>query len=773
MRYSGDLGCLKTWLAISVLTAVIAGCGGEDGADGAPGAPGQVINATFSATSLAIDIDEVAINSTPVVRFRASDQFGLSFVGLTTSDLRFNIAKLVPGANGDPSIWQSYINQESGGAMRAIQERDRDGYPLGDLVDHGDGSYTYTFATDPADAAANCPPPCIDADGNPLDVSYNPNLTHRVVIQLRHSVIDGLPPENEVYTFRPSDGATSNIFSREIVKTETCNECHNQLRIHGSRVESKFCVTCHNPGTWDPNGETADYKVMIHKLHRGRDLPSGDAYEIGGHDYSTVVFPQDIRNCSKCHSESGDTPQGDNWKTQLSMQACGSCHDDKDFAIDGSAWGANDPAGHSGGIMTDNSNCISCHKSSLFGSVEEAHAIPEKAEAAKFEFNIEGVSGAMTPSIQISVTDPTNGDAPYDLSSDPFTGAGARLAVIIGWGMTDFDNTGGSTDTGDPNNQPTAAQPLSIDPVAACGAGIADWTCTPDTPVAGTYTLTKTTPLPATAAGTGRVGFEGHVAADFDGNSNFDDEIPIRSVVEDFLISGVLAPRREVIDIDKCNNCHDRLSLHGGNRNDEPALCVICHNPNATDTGRRPPTIADTTDGKLEEAIDFKILIHAIHAGAETNYDASEAHGFREKGLVVWGFPGWPCDQFGDPVGSCEHDFSHVRFPGILEDCETCHKPGTYEIEGDWVLPTDNGILSTTVVTSPDNTTPDDDENISPTAAVCSSCHDSKVARSHMEVPGGAVFDQTQSVIDGVVESCEVCHGRGSGFDINLLHGLK
>ena len=207
---------------------------------------------------------------------------------------------------------------------------------------------------------------------------------------------------------------------------------------------------------------------------------------------------------------------------------------------------------------------------------------------------------------------------------------------------------------------------------------------------------------------------------------------------------------------------------------DEPALCVICHNPNATDTGRRPTLTTDTTDGKLEEAIDFKRLIHGIHAGAEINYDASEGHGFREKGLVVWGFPGWPCDQLGGAVGSCEHDFSHVRFPGILQDCETCHKPGTYKLEGDWVLPTDNGILSTTVTTTPDVTTPDDDENISPTAAVCSSCHDSKVAQAHMIVPGGAVFDQPQGVIDGVVvETCSVCHGPGSSFDVEVVHGLN
>ncbi|MCG6889166.1 MAG: OmcA/MtrC family decaheme c-type cytochrome [Gammaproteobacteria bacterium] len=772
MQQSIILHWLKFLLAIAVVATALSGCSGDDGEPGVPGAPGPGINPSFSAKSLDMTIDSVSINSPAAVRFSVRDDNGLPFVGLTSRDLRFNIAKLVPGAFGDPSTWQSYINRASEGAMQASQERNRTGYPLGDLVDHGDGSYTYTFATDLANA--DCPPPCEDADGNPLDVSYDPNLTHRVVIQLSHSVIVGLPPLNAIYTFRPADGATSGIASREIVSTESCNECHNQLRVHGSRVDTRFCVTCHNPGSWDPNGNTADFKVMIHKIHRGEDLPSGIPYVIGGHDYSTVAFPQDIRNCTKCHDGADSaTPEGDNWKTKLSMQACGSCHDDKSFAIDGSEWGLNDPAGHSGGIMTDNSNCISCHKTSVFGSVEEAHTIPGKAEAGNFQFNIHDVSGGVIPSIQISVTNPANSDVPYDLSANAFTGGGARLAVVIGWGMTDFNNTGGTTNTGFPNFQASAALPISIDPVAACDAGIADWTCTPDTPVAGTYTLTKSTPLPVTATGTGRVGFEGHVAADFDGDLSFDDEVAIRSVVKDFVITGTLLSRREVIDINKCNNCHDQLSLHGGNRNDEPALCVICHNPNATDTGRRPPTTTDTTDGKLEEAIDFKVLIHSIHAGAETNYDATESHGFREKGLVVWGFPGWPCDQFGAAVGSCEHDFSHVRFPGILQDCTTCHNPDTYKLEGDWVLPTENGVLSTTVTTPPDITTPDDDQNISPTAAVCAACHDSSVARAHMVVPGGAVFDQTQSVIDGaVIETCSVCHGPGRSFDVDVVHGL-
>jgi OmcA/MtrC family decaheme c-type cytochrome len=764
-------------LAALIAMVVLVGCDGEDGAPGPAGPPG--ISAPPSATTLDITIDDVTIQSPPVVQFTVTNKDGIGFPGLTTGDLRFTIAKLMPSVFGSPSKWQSYIVRTQTGATGSpgegttiVQATRENG---GTLVDNQNGTYTYTFENDITNVVCDLPE-CVDADGNPLDLSYQPSLTHRLAIQTRGD----LPMANGLYTFVPATGAVV-ASGREIVKTENCNECHNKLEAHDARIETGYCVTCHNPGSTDPSsGNTVDFKVMIHKIHRGEFLPSvvaGGEYAIWGfsgkHDYSNVMFPQDIRNCTKCHDGSDpETPQGDAWQIP-SIAACGSCHEDVDFS-------------DHNGIPVADDQCLSCHKPGFAPTVTEAHTISEQVAREAFDFNIVDVTGGATPSIQISVTDPVS-NTPYDLTANEFTGPGARLAVIIGWGITDdpiidFNNTGGTTTTGPPNDKPTAAIPLSIDPVAACGAGIADWTCTPNTPTPGIYTLTKATPLPGTASGTGRVGFEGHVAADFNGDLTFDDQVAVKSVVKDFVITGsALTPRRQVVDIAKCDNCHDFLSLHGGNRNDEPALCVICHNPNATDIGRRPIStdtpVLPTTDDKVEEAIDFKTLIHGIHAGAQTNYDGTEAHGFREKGLVVWGFPGAPCDAFGGALGSCEHDFSHVRFPGILQDCDTCHLSGTYELEGIWEYPTTNGILSTTIDTGLDVTVPTDDLNISPTAAVCSSCHDSLLARSHMLVPGSALFGETQDNINtaaGITpETCALCHGPGRSSDVEVVHASR
>jgi decaheme cytochrome c OmcA-like protein len=73
---------------------------------------------------------------------------------------------------------------------------------VGTLEDNGDGSYRYTFSFD------------IDSVTDPIAVSYEPTLTHRFTLEVRGFA----PVINPIYDFRPSDGAQSGIFTREIVK---------------------------------------------------------------------------------------------------------------------------------------------------------------------------------------------------------------------------------------------------------------------------------------------------------------------------------------------------------------------------------------------------------------------------------------------------------------------------------------------------------------------------------------------------------------------------
>ena len=739
-------------LAVAGLVgAALVGCSNNDGSTGAAGSSGVVIAPVQTATALTITITGASVSSPPVVNFRATNQNGESVTGLTDADLRFNIAKLVPGTFGNPYTWQNYINRSSGGAVQGSQERLRTGYPWGTLVPHPDGTYTYTFATDITSASGNpCPAPCTDAAGNALDISYQPGLTHRVSIQQANTAY---PKYNATFDFVPAGGS---VFGREIVRTGKCNECHNQLAVHGgTRVETKLCVTCHNPGSWvsgSPN-TPVDFKVMIHKIHRGEELPSvlgpdgvaGTAddgkYMIGNADFSTVVFPQDIRNCTKCHDGADPaTPQGDNWKIQPSREACGSCHDNVNFATG---------AGHAGGIK-DNSTCLACHSSGgQVGPVEDSHSFAARLNAAadRFKFTVLGATPTGpgdTPTLTFKIE--KDGVGLANFRSDPaFTAGGAStLNIRLAWSTKDIGNAGSGQNYG----QPATINLLTAASVAA-GAN------------AGEYTVTGNT-IPIGTTGSLRVFIDGHPAGDVTKQGTFADRLPTKSVFKDFKIDdATVVARRSVVDITKCDSCHQRLSLHGANRNDEPGVCVNCHNPNATDKGRRTGV---GVDGKTEESIDLKRMIHAIHAGqrddpATTN--VVEGYGFRERGIVVYGF------------GGSVNNFSDVRFPGILNNCLTCHLSGTYELAGRWEEPSQSGgILGSTIDTSTLANDATDDLKISPTAAVCSSCHDGSSANTHMQQNGG-LFSSTQAAIGANIEQCVICHGPGRVVDVKVVHGVK
>ena len=805
-----------------VLFLMISGCSGDDGADGAAGPTGaNDLPLAADATELTITVSDVSVNGKPVVSFTVTNQSAVGVTGLTTADLRFTIAKLMATS---PTQWQNYIvttqTAKAGpGVGRVAVHATRENN--GSLEDNNDGSYRYTFGADISNVS--CPSPCVDAYGNALDLSYQPSLTHRVGVQTRGS----LPAANAVYTFRPSDGATTGLTTRDIVSTDKCNECHDKLSAHDARIDTRYCVLCHNPGSLDPDSidptkdttpdlqasvvrgsGAVDFKVMIHKIHRGEMLPSVELgpdllpdteddgtgeYAIWGfnstkHDFSDIVLPQDIRNCDKCHSgEDTSTPQGDNWKTAPSMEACGACHDNIKFGVAGVESGGTDPNGHPGGVVADNSECVTCHaQDRIAGSVEASHTLYSKEGANKFQYEILTVCGTAVdenpvcapstvgPVITFRVVDPSNGThafgSYYDVRSagtDPeFNNSTASLNVLMAWNTGDYTNAGGS---GTPPARANSVNARSS--AVSLGEGVFSVTL-PDIP---DVTL---------AFGSGVVAIEGHPAST--GKSGtFSDAVQatVKAQVAYFGITDATpVARREIINITtKCDRCHDLLSVHGNNRSDEAQHCVMCHNPSNTDYSRRPKDadglLTGGVDGKNEESIDFKRMIHAIHAAAKSNDDGTLAHGFREQGLVIYGF------------GGNTADFSHVRFPGVLSKCDTCHLPDTYKLMDrsavggtNWEMPAQNGVQGSTISSIPDAVDAatvasgladrTDDLKISPTASVCSACHDGLLAEIHMK-QNGALFGATQSQIESNYETCAVCHGPGKIASVELVHSQQ
>jgi len=701
---------------------------------------GQPVLYAQSATLLPIITRaRLASGGALVVDFQLTDANYNAILDLTAADFRLSVAKLQRSALGNlTGSWQNYINRIEqpgvGPGLEARLQGNTEQATQGTFTNNGDGTYRYITAASlfqPAQTMLD------QAAAEGINLSFEANRTHRVAMQFA----GGQVPANPVFDWVPATGKTTDILHYDVAATANCNSCHSQLALHGGgRTEVQYCVTCHNPGSSDANsGNSVDFKVMIHKIHRGADLPSvqaGGSYGIYGfgntlHDYSAVHFPQDIRNCQLCHAGSATgtasqtlTNQGDNWGEYASRAVCGSCHDDVDFSL------------HYGG-QTNDENCMSCHSvNGVAGTIASRHVDPVRQGRAAFEGRILAVTNTTQgqfPVVDFAIVNPLQNDAPYDILNDSAFSA-ASLTLKLAWSTRDYTNTG--------SGQP----PASSASMNALTSSVANGD--------GSFRVTFTTAIPdgsaapgIAASGSGAVVLEGRRLAVDVGSAGSPDiqQVPLTNVVKYFAITDSSPqPRRQVVALDNCLACHGSLSLHGDNRTDNIESCVTCHNPRNTDIGRR--TGGPYSDNKTEESIDFKTMIHGIHAAA-----------MRTNPLVVVGF------------GGTEHvfDTSTVHFPGELSNCNACHVNDSYQ------LPLASGVLAPAFDTGADVNDPADDRVISTRAAVCSSCHDDSVARTHME-GNGAVFATTQSDIDSgvVLEQCDLCHGAGRTNAVDLEHGL-
>ena len=140
------------------------------------------------------------------------------------------------------------------------------------------------------------------------------------------------------------------------------------------------------------------------------------------HDYAEVGFPQDLRNCTVCHSAANPkTPQGDNWKSRASKESCLTCHASgagSDFVADHTDFALVivGPSGKPADIP--NSACAECHAAGKSVSPERVHFNQNEDTSAKYKVNIESATfdaGARKVTVKYSLTDPTNGNAAYNL----------------------------------------------------------------------------------------------------------------------------------------------------------------------------------------------------------------------------------------------------------------------------------------------------------------------------------------------------------------------
>jgi OmcA/MtrC family decaheme c-type cytochrome len=804
---------LGLWGRLAVLltfSIFFVACDGSDGAPGAagpaggagpPGPPGppapppsgaivigdgSTLTAEEIATlgKLTAVITNVTVTSPPVVDFTVTDKNGDPAVGIASGVVWFTFAKLVPPdtmgvppVNGGLPYWQSYVNRVEDVANNAagrgsnvldlaVQANTDSGFSGGSHVEVAPGQYQYTFGTDVTNVTA------------PIAVPWEPSLTHRVGLEIRLSNATGaevpLAPDNPVLDFVPDGGAGSGV-TKNILNTDNCENCHYEFAFHGGpRKTVEYCVTCHNPGTVDQDsGNSLDFAHLLHSVHMGEDRAGAVPFTIWGfsdftHDYSEVTYPQAKTYCETCHS-AATAPDGDNWNAGATAKTCGGCHADGLVAanFDAVTGQADYSFNHAVsevppiGIVADG-QCASCH----LGTIPSAgppiiHSLIRGNDRTRAEagdnFVFEFISATNTgpgeiPVVTFKVTDPAGN--PYDIVNAPeFTDSNAALNLYVQWATADYyggDENGlvhggrinddlstqsiqglNFRDTGYPYRMRLGA----IKDAITNGGGMEN--------ADGSFTVPFYRALPDPFTGDVVFGLGGHPAW------QYTDEEGVTAFERAATVSALYFPgaaRETALDSAKCNNCHKRFLAHGSNRNGNLEFCLMCHNGDAAVCSSNPdPLDGSCPAGETQEGYAFGYMIHSIHSNSAT-------------------FEGGA--------------FMDITYPQSVANCDTCHKPGSYN-----VARTSARAVSTNQ--GSDIRVWTDDIATTATAAACGVCHSSTAARGHFESQAGQVDDLKCTIVgagcgaaDGSSgsglpngqEACAVCHGTGAEFETSKYH---
>lgn len=718
------------------------GADGADGSNGSNGSDGEPAGPSPWLAGAGVDIavtDFTMTATTATVTFTLKDAAGVALdrSGLLTEGpvtLSFVLAQLAPNADGSAGQYTAYTTRQvtSSATGETATQATTESSGTYATLDVTQGRYTYTFAA-------------------PL-TGFDAARTQTVLAIAQRTYRGAAAFDRDARSIRP-DGGT--VIAREVVTDGKCDSCHGDLSGHGGRyVDANQCVLCHTPQTSDPDtGNTVDFPILIHKLHRGADLPSvvaGGAYRIIGHnnsihDFSTVAFPHTIRSCESCHAGA----QGERWQAAIEP-ACLSCHDDIVFQTPV-------PAGkrlHSGGAQPMGITCTVCHPAtgSIAGVVDKHYTLALDPRAPKLAFTIDSITSTGPGQIPVMQFTVTEDGAGRDLTVKPLTQLRATIAGPTG----DIAGTLGTNGS----NTATIA-PADLVPIDAPNGVFR-------------YTFPASAAIPASATGTYQVGLEGYWAPTC-GNAVCDiGESPNQcpadcgtplsplggstprfaalSAVKAFAVTGTVQPRRTIVSAEKCDGCHKDLAFHGGGRKN-PNYCVMCHNPNLANATNAARFEGSTV---LAEAVDFRVMIHKIHMGEELT-----------QPYVLGGYP----PPSASKPGGSQHDFAETRYPRSRKDCNACH------VAKNWTLPLPDSYLPSTLVEltcsepAGNDIVPNDycdspfwqgtPQHVPAQTAVCTSCHDASYVAAH------ALINVTSTGL----ESCATCHGPGAMFDVGALHG--
>lgn len=566
-----------------------------------------------------------------------------------------------------------------------------------------DGEYVYTFRTK-------------------APSGYDRTATHTIGVQGNRNLTEfdmGTQYDSDTFTFVPNGSPVTVV--RDVIKTASCDKCHDQIAFHGgSRRGIDMCVLCHTPQSVNPDtGNSVNMPVMTHKIHMGKELPSvvaGGKYSIIGFnqaetDYSTVGFPANVRRCEFCHEQNTKAAQAQAY-LKPNRAACGACHDNVNFAT-----GEN----HVNLPQTSDNQCATCHipqgELEFDASIKGAHTIETQSATRPGVvaniLKVENGTAGKSPTVTFTLRDDSGAGIPLsEMTVSPSRVALVMAGPTIDYGYTNF----GATTAGYVSEDPSRTAQCSGD---------------------GTCTYTFTAKIPADAKGTYTIGIEARRGITLMAGTKKEiaSEYGAVNKVMNFSVDGSkMAARRTVVTTAKCNQCHAFLSLHGENRN-QVEQCILCHNPSETDKARRG-TATNAADKALPpQSVDFALMIHKIHTGEKMNEE--------NRGYTVVGF------------GGSHNDFSEVRFPamgptgepGDRRNCDMCHVDGSQNLPLQWGV---NQVTDPQGLLNP----------VGKVTAACTACHGTPSAASH------ALANTTPEL----GESCDVCHGSSAEYSVGKVH---
>ena len=182
---------------------------------------------------------KIAADGTVTVDYKISDPKGLplDFAGIQTPGtiaVSFVLAHMTKGST-QFTTYATRSRTSTDGKTTVTQASADSG---GKSTPIAEGEYLYTF-------------------GNKVPAGSDATVTHRLAMYGSRNLTEfdlGTFYDDAVLDWVPAGGKPA---PRDVVRTDSCNKCHDQLAAHGgSRRSVEVCVICHTAQTTEPTRRT-------------------------------------------------------------------------------------------------------------------------------------------------------------------------------------------------------------------------------------------------------------------------------------------------------------------------------------------------------------------------------------------------------------------------------------------------------------------------------------------------------------------------------------